>query len=206
MDGERSVAGSAGVAERRLRRPNTARGERMIAIVLATAAGTGAYLLFTAIALGRRSVFGHITTSISRSQREQFDDWLVQAGLSDVNRKHLIAFAGGLFVAAGLLGWTLFGGVLAPLMIGVFAATFPAASYRQRRRHRRSEAAETWPRMIEEIRLLCGSLGRPIPQALIEVGKQGPVEFRGAFIEAEREWLMSTDFARTVSVVKESLA
>ena len=60
--------------------------------------------------------------------------------------------------------------------------------------------------MIEEIRLLCGSLGRPIPQALLEVGKRGPEDMRNAFLQAEREWLISTDFARTTQVLKEQLA
>jgi tight adherence protein B len=60
--------------------------------------------------------------------------------------------------------------------------------------------------MIEEIRLLTGSLGRSIPQALLEVGRRGPVELRPAFAAAEREWLISTDFSRTTAVLKARLA
>jgi tight adherence protein B len=60
--------------------------------------------------------------------------------------------------------------------------------------------------MIEEIRIRTGALGRSIPQALFEVGRRGPVEMQPAFEAAHREWLASTDFARTVRVLKERLA
>ena len=60
--------------------------------------------------------------------------------------------------------------------------------------------------MIEEIRLLTGSVGRSIPQALFEVGRNGPDELRPAFAAAHREWLLSTDFGRTVDVLKAQLA
>ena len=60
--------------------------------------------------------------------------------------------------------------------------------------------------MIEEIRILTGSLGRSIPQALFEVGRRGPDELRPAFDAAHREWLLSTDFARTLDVLKDRLA
>lgn len=60
--------------------------------------------------------------------------------------------------------------------------------------------------MIEEIRVLTGAAGRSIPQALLEVGRRGPDELRGAFEAAHREWVLSTDFERTVEVVKSHLA
>jgi tight adherence protein B len=60
--------------------------------------------------------------------------------------------------------------------------------------------------MIEEMRLLTGSLGRSVPQALFEVGRRGPAEMQPAFLAARREWMISTDFARTVTVLKQALA
>ena len=60
--------------------------------------------------------------------------------------------------------------------------------------------------MIEEMALLTGSLGRSVPQALFEVGARGPEEMRGAFEAARREWMLTTDFARTVAVLKARLA
>jgi tight adherence protein B len=60
--------------------------------------------------------------------------------------------------------------------------------------------------MIEELRLLTGSLGRSVPQALFEGGARGPLDTRDAFAAAQREWLLSTDFERTLRVLKASLA
>ena len=54
--------------------------------------------------------------------------------------------------------------------------------------------------------MLTSSLGRSVPQAVMDVGRRAPIELRPAFRAAEREWLLSTDFARTVDVLKRSLA
>jgi tight adherence protein B len=53
--------------------------------------------------------------------------------------------------------------------------------------------------------VLTGSVGRSIPQALIEVGLRGPEELRPAFVAAQREWALTTDFERTVAVLKAQL-
>src|SRR5690606_27636242 len=65
---------------------------------------------------------------------------------------------------------------------------------------------EAWPRMLEELRVRTSSLGRSIPQALFEVGRRAPEELRPAFLAAEREWSLSTDFERTIAVLKRELA
>lgn len=118
-----------------------------------------------------------------------------------------LAYSSVLTAGCGaLLAYFLFGGV-APLLIGAaFAATFPVAGYRRRCRIRRAEDSEAWPRLIEEIRLRTGTLGRSIPQALFEAGRGAPDDWRPAFVAAEREWLLTTDFARTTTWLKRGLA
>ena len=54
--------------------------------------------------------------------------------------------------------------------------------------------------------MLTGPMGRPIPQALLEVGSRGPAALRPAFAAAQREWNLTTDFERTVTVLKDRLA
>ena len=51
-----------------------------------------------------------------------------------------------------------------------------------------------------------GSMGQSIPQALFEAGRTSPDGWRQAFALAEREWLLTTDFAATTSVLKQGLA
>jgi len=64
---------------------------------------------------------------------------------------------------------------------------------------------DAWPRLLEELRVLTSSLGRSVPQALLDVGRRAPEELRPAFWAAEREWLLSTDFPRTMRVLKAGL-
>jgi tight adherence protein B len=110
------------------------------------------------------------------------------------------------FVGGAALGLALFGAPLPALVAGIFAASFPVAAHRQRRAAARAVAQDAWPRMIEELRILTGSVGRSIPQALFEVGAAGPTELRPAFAAAQREWLLTTDFERTLQVLRDQMA
>ena len=159
----------------------------MTATVLALAAGYGTYLVWTAVALGWRDVGPRIT--VRRSVPRE-----------------VVATACVLFVVGAASGFALFGGVLPPAVVGAFAATFPFAARRRRAEVGRAAAREAWPRMVEEIRLQVGSLGRSIPQALFDVGRGAPAALRPAFAAAERHWLVTTDFARTVALLKAGLA
>ncbi len=166
-------------------------------------AGAGAHLLFTAVVLGQRRLRTNPRPGRAAARRR---DWLVQAGLADVPPRQLAAAIAALMVLAGLSAYAVFGGVVPAVTVAVFAGSFPIASSRARRASRRAAAMDAWPRMLEELRVLTSSLGRSIPQALFEVGRRAPVEMRAAFDAAHREWLLSTDFARTTAVLKAALA
>jgi tight adherence protein B len=176
-------------------------------LLLAAAGAYGVFLLYTAVALRWTGVgFGPAVVRRRGAASVRWRQWLVQAGLDQVRPAEFVTVMVVLFVVGGGFAFVLFGGVVPAVLTGGFAATAPVASYRQRRARRLADAREAWPRMIEEIRLLTGSLGRSVPQALLDVGRRGPIELRGAFAAAEREWLLSTDFARTTAVLKARLA
>lgn len=172
-------------------------------LLLAVAAGVGVHLLWTA-GHGARSLRLSVFRRAGSGRTAR--DWLVQAGLDDVATGEFVGVMAALAIVGAALAFAIFGGVLPALACGAFAGTFPVASYRRRRTARIARAQESWPRMIEEIRILTGSLGRSIPQALFEVGRRGPIELRPAFAAAQREWLLSTDFARTLRILKDRLA
>lgn len=178
----------------------------MTGLALALAAAYGVHLIFTAVTRGWEGVGPGPKVSRRSPAPGRIRQWLAQAGLDEVRPTEFLAVMGVLFVITAALAYAIFGGILPALAVGAFAATFPPASYRARRRARRARAQEAWPRMIEEIRLLTSSLGRSIPQALFDVGRRGPMELRPAFEAAHREWLISTDFARTIVVLKARLA
>ena len=180
----------------------------MTGLLIALVGGYGVYLLYTDLVLhwhglGPRS---QGVTDAASAWRRRVQQWLTQAGLEDVRTGEFAAVMGLLFVLGAAFAFVLFGGVIPALVVGSFTASYPVASYRARRHRARRRAGEAWPRMIEEIALLSCSLGRSIPQALFEVGAGAPEEMRPAFAAAHREWLISTDFARTVSVLKARLA
>ena len=178
----------------------------MTGLLLALVGGYGIFLLYTGLVLRWRGLgVGPASTKRLRWPRPP-QEWLAQAGLDDVRPREFVAVVASLFVVGAALTFALCGGVLPALAVGCFVASFPITSYRARRERRRDEARQAWPAMIEEIRLLTGSLGRPVPQALLEVGLRGPAELRPAFAGAQREWLLSTDFERTVAVLKAQLA
>ena len=178
-----------------------------MALVLAVIAGYGAFLLYTSIAYGWSGVGFGPRPSVDRQRRRITGrEWMVQAGLGDVRVGEFSVVLAVFTLVGGLVAYTLFGGVLPAVAAAAFSASFPVATYRARRARRRADAREAWPRMIEEMRLLTGSLGRSIPQALFEVGRRGPDELRPAFAAAQREWMISTDFGRTVAVLKHALA
>lgn len=177
----------------------------MTGLALAMLAGAGVYLVFTEVALGWRGL--RVTSSGARvRRRSRRRDWLVQAGLVDLPVRELLAVIAALAVLGATGAYAVFGGILPALVTGAFAASFPLASYRARRAARRAAAMDAWPRLLEELRILTSSLGRSIPQALFEVGRRAPEELRPAFVAAHREWLLSTDFGRTLRVLKAQLA
>lgn len=178
----------------------------MIALVLAVTAAYGLHLVWTALALGWSGIApGPHRERVAR-RRDTVRRWLVQAGLDDVEPKEFLAVATALAAVGGLLAFAIFGSAGPALIAGIFAGSFPVAMFRNRRRQRRERAQEAWPRIIEEIRILTGAVGRSIPQALFDAGRRAPSELHPAFEAAHREWLITTDFARTAAVLKARLA
>jgi len=163
----------------------------MIALVLALVAATGVALLWSGDRPQASSASPHLGALLR--------------GVGTPHHRTMIASVAVATAAGALGGWLLFGGAVAPLLTAALVGSWPIASARQRATRRRAAAADAWPRMIEEVRLLCGSLGRPVPQALLEVGRRAPAEVRPAFALAEREWLISTDFSRCVRVLAAEL-
>lgn len=164
----------------------------MTALVLAMVGAYGVHLLYTSLALGWRGV----GPGPARRARRP---------LPSVPRD-VLAVTVVLVVLGAAVGWTLFGGAVPPAAVGAALGAVPALSARASRERRRAMAREAWPRLIEEIRIKTTSLGRSIPQALLEVGAHAPAELHPAFEQARREWLLSTDFERTLDVLRAQLA
>lgn len=178
----------------------------MTALLLAAIAGYGVHLLYTAHILGWSGVRPAPTSAEPKRTRRTAAEWMTQAGLGSVAPSELLLALSSMFLLGSLLALALFGSMLPTITGGIFAASFPIAAYRQRRRNRLAIAQDAWPRMIEELRLLTSSVGRSLPQALFEVGASGPEVMRSAFSAAQREWMLTTDFEKTLRVLRQQLA
>lgn len=180
----------------------------MTTLLATVAVALGLYWLYTSLAYGWQGFgFGpNVASDALPRRRVDVDAWLTQAGLEDVNQREFFAIVVTLFALGATAGFAIFAGPIPAFVIGGFAASFPVAAYRLRRQKRRQRAQEAWPRMIEEIRIQTTSMGQSIPNALFNVGRRGPEELRSAFETAHREWLLTTDFPRTIRVLKEHLA
>lgn len=174
-----------------------------VATLAATAAAYGVYLLYTAAVFGWRSFglgpiggLGGPSQVWARLRRQMGDHGLEQ----------LLPLTAATTAAGAVLGVLLFGATMGSVSVALVTAMLPATAARSRRRQRREAALNSWPSMLEEIRMLTGSLGRSVPQALFEMSRHAPAELRSSFADAEREWVVSTDFSKTVETLKRSLA
>jgi tight adherence protein B len=173
----------------------------ILAVIVAV---SGCYLLFSSFALGRKQLFVGTRTTKSRLSPS---DWLTQAGMIDVRPIEFVVVEIVVFAASAALFWLIFGGVFTALLGGLFCSAAPIATYRSRRNILREAARDSWPTLLEEIRLRAGAVGRSIPVATLEAGRKAPTApMREAFETANREWLLTTDFARATNVLKRHLA
>jgi len=177
----------------------------MMGLLLALLAGYGVHLAYSAWAFGWRGAQPGPEV-VKDDSLDPLQDAVSRAGLGDLDWR-TIAGAMVIFAFVGFsFGALLFAGPVPGLILAVFAATAPVGAARLRHQRMIDRAHRSWPGLIEEIRLLSGSLGRSIPQATFEVGARAPEGLREAFDESHREWMISTDFSRSMDVLKRHLS
>lgn len=175
----------------------------MTALLLAVVAAYGVHLLYSAVVFRWNGV--QPGPPAPETQDTQIS-LISRLGLGDFDPRALIAAIALLTFVGFIFGILLFGGFIPAILIALFASTVPVGVARVRRERELELAHQEWPALIEEIRLLTGSLGRSIPQATFEVGLRSSGGLRPAFEEAHREWLISTDFNRSLGVLKNTLS
>ncbi|MEZ5134513.1 MAG: hypothetical protein R2699_05510 [Acidimicrobiales bacterium] len=167
---------------------------RALVALCCVVAGYGVHLVYTAFVLGWRGIAPGPARHRPQPAGRRTRRWLEQVGIDDVQVVEIAAVLATVGALGALSAGVVFGGPVAAAMGGLLAALTPLASYRRRRQQRRQASQDAWPRVVEEIRLLVGSVGRSIPQATLEAGRGGPAELRSAIDAAQREWSLTTDF------------
>ena len=146
----------------------TAPHRRCVRSVLALlAAALGACLILAPRAVDRRAIACAPSGPAGRSwapagsgleESRSPSSWCVARGRR--GRSGVIVAAGGFGVPA--------------LVVGFAQPSLPAALWRRRRALPHGWPGRVGRGIIEELRVRVGSVGRPIPQALLEVGGRGP--------------------------------
>lgn len=175
----------------------------MIALALACCAGAGSLLLVERRLLP--SLFAPLDSDVgspSLGPRQRAVRWLRQAGLDDVSPEEFFTALLMLFLLGTILGYSVFGTATAAVVCGIFAATFPVSGYRRHRIDRLRIARDAWPRLIDDIRLQYTVMGRSLPTSVTHAGYRSPPSLQAAFDAAHREWLLSTDFERSLDVLR----
>jgi len=171
----------------------------VVTLALGSMAAIGMYLLLLPMMRFPHDRPGRQTP---RRSRRSLVAWMRRSGLDHVSPRQFVAVSIATGVASAVASAAMLGAGIPAAIIGLAAATAPATAWRRRRSAARDVARESWPRIIEEIRVLTGSAGRPVPQALFEAGLRGPHELHGAFAAAQREWALTTDFGRATAELK----
>jgi tight adherence protein B len=181
-------------------------------VVLAICAATGVYLLYTALLggsgePGRAMLRGHgATDRLAAGRVALVQEAWTRTALADVRVRDVVAMGVTSAFVGGAVALVVFGAVLPAVVLAACVALWPVAALRARRAEMHASSQDAWPRLIEEMRILISSVGRSVPQALFEAGRSAPSSLRPAFEAAQREWLLSTDFERTVTILKSRLA
>lgn len=177
----------------------------MTTILLAVCAAVGVHLLVSrnTPTRSRSQVLQRVSpTALTGALRR----WLTRTGLEAVSPRQFVAVSVGVAAVGAVAWWIVIGSGVPMLVVAAATGAVPTTVWRRRGAATRTATLEAWPRMIEEIRVRVGSVGQSIPQALLETGLCAPDPIHAAFVAAQRQWALTTDFESTVGVLKDALA
>lgn len=108
-----------------------------------------------------------------------------------------------LAIAAGAVTYLALGGIASAILIASLAITIPRLLRRSQNEKTKDRERESWPALLEEIRVLTGAGGLSLPNAFYKVGTRAPQTLANAFIHSQSEWKLSTDFDLALDTFKQ---
>ena len=138
-------------------------------------------------------------------QMDRLRDDLIKVGLDTVPPAAVPALSVGLglVVAAGL--WAGSSAVVPSLAIGAVVSLLPTLVLRSAARRRTTAMREVWPEAVDHINSAIRA-GLSLPEALVQLSRNGPEELRPAFAEYALDYQASGDFASCLDRLKIRLA
>ncbi|GAA1351538.1 type II secretion system F family protein [Arthrobacter koreensis] len=119
---------------------------------------------------------------------------------------------GGLILSSALLGmlvlltaWVLTGSLPIAGCFGVFASALPVTAVRWQAARRSASLLELWPDAVDHLRSAIRA-GMSLPEALIQLGDNGPEELRAPFREFGADYRSGGSFDEALDALKDRLA
>ncbi|NWL32424.1 type II secretion system F family protein [Paenarthrobacter nitroguajacolicus] len=140
-----------------------------------------------------------------RSRPRGLDLLLMSAGIEKVTGGGLLATCAGFGLFALLAFYVLTGSPPVASCFAIFGSWIPFAAVRWRARKRRTALRQLWPDVVDHLRSAIRA-GLALPEALIQLGHNGPEELRELFLDFGADYRAAGNFEAAVNRLKGRLA
>ncbi|MEB7505736.1 type II secretion system F family protein [Arthrobacter koreensis] len=135
----------------------------------------------------------------------KLEQLLVASGISRVTPSALVASSALLGLLVLLVAWMLTGSLPIGVCLGLFGSAVPVTAVRWQAQKRSASLMELWPDAVDHLRSAIRA-GLSLPEALIQLGENGPEELRAPFREFGADYRAGGQFDEALSNLKERLA
>ena len=135
----------------------------------------------------------------------RLEDLLRTAGIEKVSAMGLVASCLGLGLFTTLAFFVVSGSLPIAACFGLFGTWLPMAVVRWRARRRAALLRRLWPDVVDHLRSAIRA-GLSLPEALIQLGTNGPDELRNVFHDFGADYRSGGNFDSSLGRLKERLA
>ena len=143
--------------------------------------------------------------SLTRRAADRGRSLLAEAGLARIGLGALAAWSLGAAAVAFVVAAGVSQSQVLATTFGTIAAYAPWAFVRARRGRRQVALRAAWPDVVDDLTSAVRA-GLALPEALIQLGRRGPVELRPAFEQFAAAYRAGGRFGDSLDVLKDSLA
>lgn len=140
-----------------------------------------------------------------RSRPGRLAELLTASGIRSVTPSGLVVSSVVLGLFAFLMTWVLTGSLPIGGCFGAFACALPVSVVRWQAGKRSASLMELWPDAVDHLRSAIRA-GLSLPEALIQLGENGPAELREPFREFGMAYRSGGSFDTALEGLKERLA
>lgn len=169
-----------------------------MAPLIGVLAGTGLFLIWWS--------FWEKSETANRTPRaNRLEDLLASAGIEKVTGTGLIATCLGLGLFVALVFFAVSRSWPISVCFGLFGAWLPMAVVRWRATKRTAVMRQLWPDVVDHLRSAIRA-GLSLPEAIIQLGENGPEELRHFFRDFGADYRAGGQFDGSLTKLKDRLA